>query len=97
VHADVCREHTASVEDIQWSPTEATVRCTFVTCCHAPAASLAQSQLDCRSILANGSTSHRQGNGQAWMMIRICQELRHSRQFLAAAAHDPTFVIVTLT
>jgi hypothetical protein len=31
------------------------------------------------------------------MMIRFCQELRHSRQFLAAAAHDPTFVIVTLT
>ena len=91
----ICREHTASVEDIQWSPTEATVRRTskLMTAkrMHASA------RLGCSIKYWHWQLQTESRGGQAWMMIRFCQELHHSRQFLAAAAHDPTFVIVTLT
>ena len=54
-----------------------------------------------RSLIAAstiGSGSSKISQGWAGMDDdTICQELRHSHQFLAAAAHDPTFVIVTLT
>jgi hypothetical protein len=95
VHIDICREHTASVEDIQWSPTEATVR--FSPELLTAMRMHASARLDCSIKYRHWQLQMESRGGQAWMMIRFCQELRHSRQFLAAAAHDPTFVIVTLT